>query len=134
MAKVDFITLANIIFKDKDKYKFISDEEKENCFFVLNRKFAYKYLKQSQFFNSKNIDKPGALDIWYQLFYKTTKGVPQWWWKTKQETKIKPKFNNADLKMIRDYYDITNKDVDFLVNFFDEKLKDDIKRLKKFKS
>jgi hypothetical protein len=91
-------------------------------------------LKQFQFFNSKNIDKPGALDIWYQLFYKTTKGVPQWWWKTKQETKIKPKFNNADLKIVQDYYSITNKDMDFLVNFFDEKLKDDIKRLKKFKS
>ena len=29
MAKVDFITLANIIFKDKHKYKFVSDEEKE---------------------------------------------------------------------------------------------------------
>ena len=55
MAKVDFITLANIIFKDKDKYKYISDEEKEANFFILNRKFAFHFLKQAQFFNNKNI-------------------------------------------------------------------------------
>ena len=53
MVKVDFITLANIIFKDKDKYKYVSDEEKESNFFILNRKFAINYLKQAQFFNNK---------------------------------------------------------------------------------
>jgi hypothetical protein len=36
MAAVDFITLANIIFKNKTKYKFVLDEETENCFFMLN--------------------------------------------------------------------------------------------------
>jgi hypothetical protein len=30
MAKLDFISLANIIFKDKYKYKYVSDEEKES--------------------------------------------------------------------------------------------------------
>lgn len=134
MAKVDFITLANIIFKDKDKYNFVSDEEKENCFFVLNRKFAFKYSKQAQFFNNKNINKASAIDLWYQIFYKTTNGTPQWWWKTKQQTKIKPKseFNNADLKLVKEHYNITDNDVNFLVKFYSDKLKEDIKRLKKF--
>lgn len=132
MAKIDFITLANIIFKDKNKYKFVSDEEKESNFFVLNRKFAFKYLKQAQFFNNKNIDKPSSLDIWYQVFYKTTNGTPKWWWQTKQPAKPKLEFNSKDLKLIKEHYNITDKDINFLIKFYSEKLKDDIIRLKKF--
>lgn len=134
MAKIDFITLANIIFKDKHKYKFVSDEEKESNFFILNRKFAIKYIKQAQFFNNKNIDRSSAIDVWFQVFNKTTNGTPQWWWKTKQPAKPKLEFVNADLKLIKEYYEITDNDVKFLVNFNSEKLKEDIKRLKKFKN
>ena len=133
MAKVDFITLANIIFKDKGKYKFVSDEEKETNFFMLNRKYAIKFLKQAQFFNNKNVNKASAMDIWYQVFYKTTNGTPQWWWKTKVEAKPKSEFINADIKLVKSYYDITDSDIKFLIKFQPEKLKEDIKRLKKFK-
>lgn len=135
MAKVDFITLANIIFKDKNKYKYVSDEEKEANFFMLNRKFAIKYLKQAQFFNNKNIDKASSIDIWYQIFYKTTNGTPQWWWQTKQnkESKVKSEFNNTDLKLIKEYYELTDRDIKFLITYYSDKLKEDIKRLKKFK-
>ena len=136
MAKVDFITLANIIFKDKSKYKYISDEEKESNFFVLNRKFAFKDIKKAQFFNFKNVNKSSALDIWYQVFYNTTNGTPQWWWRTKQESKVKDKseFSKNDLNLIKEKYEITNSDIDFLIKYYSEKLKEDIKRLKKFKN
>lgn len=135
MAKVDFITLANIIFKDKNKYEYVSDEEKENNFFILNRKYAIKYLKQAQFFNNKNIDKASAIDVWYQVFYKTTNGTPDWWWKTSQKSKekIKSEFTAADLKFIKEYYQLTDNDIKFLVKYCSDKLKLNIKRLKKFK-
>ena len=136
MPKVDFITLANIIFKDKDKYKFVSDEEKEDSFFMLNRKFAYRYLRKAQFFNNKNINKSSSLDIWHQIFYNTTNGAPDWWWKTKQpaKNKIKPEFSSNDINLIKDYYDIKNNDIDFLIKYYSQDLKSDIKRLKKFKN
>jgi len=136
MAKVDFITLANIIFKDKDKYKFVSDDEKKDSFFKLNRKFAYKDLRKAQFFNNKNINPSSSLDIWYQIFYGTTNGTPDWWWKTKQpsKNKIKSEFNNNDINLIKDYYEIKNSDVEFLIKYYSQDLKDDIKRLKKFKN
>lgn len=135
MAKIDFITLANIIFKDKDKFKFVTDEEKDSNFFKLNRKFAFKYLKRAQFFNNKNINKPSSIDVWYQMFY-NIKGIPEWWWKSKQpaKTKAKSEFSNADLKLIKEYYLISDSDIDFLIKFYSEKLKEDIKRLKKFRN
>ena len=132
MAKVDFITLGNIIFKDKHKYKFVTDEEKEANFFMLNRKYAIKFLKQAQFFNNKNVNRASAIDIWYQVFYKITNGTPAWWWKTKVEPKPKSEFVNADIKLVKSHYDITDSDIKFLIKFYPEKLKEDIKRLKKF--
>lgn len=132
MAKVDFITLANIIFKDKSKYKFVSDEEKETNFFMLNRKYAIKYLKQAQFFNNKNVNRASAMDIWYQVFYKTTNGTPSWWWSTKVEPKTKSEFVNSDIKLVKSHYSISDSDIKFLIKFYPDKLKEDIKRLKKF--
>ena len=131
MAKVDFITLANLIFKDKDKYKFISDEEKELNFFKLNRKFAFKFLKQAQFFNNRNVDKPSALDTWYQIFYKT-KGTPQWCWKTKQKKKDIKVFNDKDINLLKEYFDINDNDINFLVKYYEDKVKEEIIRIKKF--
>lgn len=133
MVKLDFITLSNIIFKDKKKYKKVSDEEKELNFFILNRKFAFKYLKQAQFFNNKNIDKASALDVWYEIFYRTTNGTPKWWWQTKPIKKVEKSFNSSDIKLIKDYYNLTNKDMNFLINYYSDKMKDDIKRIKRFK-
>ena len=137
MAKIDFITLGKIIFGEKefasrDKYHLVSDEEKDSAFFKLNRKFAIKYLKQAQFFNNKNINKASAIDVWYQIFY-TTKGTPDWWWKTKQTTtvKIKSNINANDLKIIKDHYDLNENDINFLTKYFNEKLKEEIKRNKK---
>jgi hypothetical protein len=135
MAKIDFITLSNIIFKnkEKEKYQYVSDEEKESNFFMLNRKFAIKYLKQAQFFNNRNVDKSSAIDIWFRIFKNTTYDTPSWWWKSKQ-TKNKPKseFASSDLKIIKDYYELTNADIKFLITYYKDILKDDIKRLKKF--
>ena len=137
MAKVDFITLAKIIFGDidKNKYKLISDEEKESCFFMLNRKYALFNIKKAQFFNNKNVNRPSALDVWYQIFYSTTNRTPKWWWDTSQKSKpkIKSEFSTIDIKLIKEYYDIKDNDVKFLIKFYSDKLKEDIKRLKKFK-
>jgi hypothetical protein len=136
MAKVDFITLAKIIFGDidKNKYQYISDEEKDASFFMLNRKYAYFDIKKSQFFNNKNMNRASAMDVWYQIFYKL-KGTPQWWWKTSQKAnpKAKSEFSNVDIKLIKEYYDLKDNDVKFLIKFYSDKLKEDIKRLKKFK-
>jgi len=96
----------------------------------LNKKGIYN--GEAKFFNYKDIDKSSAIDIWYQIFYKTSKGTPAWWWKTKQPSKPKSEFNNNELKMIKQFYKFSDKDIEFLIKYYPEKLKDDIKRIKKF--
>lgn len=130
---IDFISLGNIIFKDKDKYQFITNEDKEKNFFILNRKFAYKDIKKAQFFNNKNIDKSSSLDIWFSLFNNTT-NIPSWYWQTKanKTTKAKPKFKKDEVDDIIERYDLSDKDIDFLILYYEEEMKETIKRLKKF--
>jgi len=130
---VDFISLGNIIFKDKDKYKFITDDDKERNFFILNRKFAYKDIRKAQFFNDKSADKASSLDIWFNFFNKST-GVPKWYWQTKMKksAKIKSKFKKVELDDIKDRYGISDSDVDFLILHHQDELSKTIKRLKKF--
>lgn len=130
---IDFISLGNIIFKDKDKYQFITNEDKEKNFFILNRKFAYKDIKKAQFFNNKNIDKSSSLDIWFALFSNTT-NIPSWYWQTKNNKtmKIKPKFKKEELDDIIKRYDLNDNDIDFLVLYYEKEIIETISRLKKF--
>ncbi len=130
---IDFISLGNIIFKDKDKYKFITNEDKERNFFILNRKFAYNDIKKAQFFNNKNIDKSSSLDIWFQIFNNTT-NIPSWYWQTKAKkiTKVKTKFKKVETDDLIKRYSLSEQDLNFLISYYDDELKKTIKRLKKF--
>lgn len=130
---IDFISLGNIIFKDKDKYKFVTNEDKERNFFILNRKFAYKDIKKAQFFNNKNIDKSSSLDVWFGIFGNTT-NIPGWYWQTKAKKTptIKPKFKKEEIEDLMDRYNLSKKDIDFLILYYEEEMKQTIKRLKKF--
>ena len=130
---IDFISLGNIIFKNKDKYKFITDNDKEKNFFILNRKFAYKDIKKAQFFNNKNLDRSSSLDIWFAIFGNTT-NIPDWYWKTKakKSIKIKPKFKKDEIDDLMERYNINERDIDFLILYYEGELKKTIKRLKKF--
>jgi hypothetical protein len=131
---LDFITLGKIIFKDKEKYDVITDDDKERNFFILNRKFAYNDIKKAKFFNDKNLDKASSLDIWFSVFSKTT-NTPQWYFNAKlsKKNKIKSKFKNDEISDIKDRYNFSDSDMDFLILYYEDELKATIKRLKKFK-
>jgi len=130
---IDFISLGNIIFKNKDKYKFITDNDKEKNFFILNRKFAYKDIKKAQFFNNKNLDRSSSLDVWFAIFGNTT-NIPGWYWKTKakKSIKVKPKFKKDEIDDLMERYNINERDIDFLILYYEDELKKTIKQLKKF--
>ena len=57
----EIIDIANALFTDKNKWKDITDEDKEKFFFIFNRYFSKKYPEKSQLLNyfphSKSIRK-----------------------------------------------------------------------------
>ena len=129
----DFTHIIDFIFKDKEGYKKLSDEDKEKFFFIINRKFARAFPKHAQYFNNKNIDKASALDIWYNFFIKKrAQGIPTWYWFKQTIKKEKFPYNNEEVEFLTNFYSITKKDLNFLIEYFPIDVEEEIKKFKKF--
>lgn len=138
---MNFIELVDIIFKNKGKYRTVSKEDKENNFYIINKKFSLgsdsqrgKYLKFSQFFNHKAIDKDSALDLWF-LFFRKTPSIPGWYWIKNTNTKEKKssKISAADRELLLKHNDINERDLDFIIEHYKDDVDEEIKKIKRFK-
>lgn len=128
---MDFIQIVNRIFIDKKNYNEISDEDKINSFFIINRKFGKKYPNISSKFNHKNIDKASAMDLWFD-FFKNVNKIPSWYWDPKdrnKNNKISKKDNYNDIKEKEELSDL---EIKYLEKYYKDYLKNEIKKLNKF--
>lgn len=134
MDKYEFTHIVDFIFKNKEKYELLTDEDKEKNFFIINRKFAREYPIHAEFFNKKNSNKATALDIWFAFFYKKrTIDTPKWYWFTKKKTEtVSAIIKKEEIKYFMDFYDITEDDVMYLIKNHTEEIKEEIKKLRKF--
>ena len=131
----DFTHIVDFIFKKKEDYNKLSNEDKEKNFFIINRKFARGFPNHAQYFNTKGIDKASALDVWYQFFIKKgSKGIPSWYWVPKKESKNKSIVTKDDVQFLMNFYDLKEKDVIFLVEHYPEETIEEIKKYHKFEN
>jgi len=129
----DIRHIGDFIFKQKDQYKNLTDEDKEKFFFIMNRKFARQFPKHAQFFNNKNMDKSSALDVWYHFFIKQrTTDIPKWYWFKLSGKKEKSLLNKEEVDFFLEFYQIKRDDLDFLIKYFPEELAEEVKKFKKF--
>lgn len=129
----DLRHIGDFIFKQKEQYKKLTDEDKEKFFFIMNRKFARQYPKHAQFFNNKNMDKSSALDIWYHFFIKQrTTNIPNWYWFKLSGKREKNILKKEEEEFLLDFYQFRKNDLKFLIKYFPEEIKNDIKKFKKF--
>lgn len=147
MAKKSFIDVADSIFLNKDRYRFVTEEEKIDNFYILNRKFSFMYYydwklsknyDRISMFNHRYIDKASAMDIW-NVFFKNTKEIPQFYWKSARkvskdaEPKKVKKLSDEEFKLIMNYENIDNEeDVVFLFENFKEDVLNVLSKAKKF--
>ncbi len=131
----DFTHIVDFIFKNKNEYKKLSNEDKEKFFFIINRKFARAFPTHAQFFNKKSIDKSNALDIWYQFFIKKgIKGIPSWYWTPKKSAKEKSIATKNEIEFLMNFYDIKENDVKFLIQHHREEVIEELKKYRKFEN
>lgn len=130
----DLKHVVDYIFKDKQSYNNLSDEDKEKFFFIINRKFARKYPKHAQFFNQKGFDKASALDIWYNFFIKErTLNIPDWYWfKQSSIKKDKSSLNKEEVEYLTSLYNISENDLYYIEKNYPTELKEEVKKYKKF--
>jgi hypothetical protein len=130
---MDFIQIVDRIFKNKNSYDEVTDEDKVNAFFKINRKFGKEFPEMANSFNHKSIDKASAIDMWFE-FFKNTYGIPKWYWDPKDKDKVKTtrstKKSNYDI--IKQREELEDFEIQYLEKYYEEDLKQEMKKINKF--
>ena len=121
----ELIDVVNALTKKRHQWSNISDDDKERCFFIINRFLSRLYPEMAQDLNNKNTDKPTQLDIWFK-FLEDKPNFNIWPKKMKQG-----EISTSDRNLVKKSLDIDDNDVDYLHRFCKEELSKLIKNLKK---
>lgn len=129
---MNFIEIADIMFKNKHRYSSIRDDDKINNFYIINKKCLLYSKEKSKEFNHKSIDRSSALDLWF-LELKKFSNIPGWWFlKSNSTTRKESSIPKLDKELIQEYQDLNDSDIDFLLKHNKTELDSEIKILKKF--
>lgn len=74
----NLLAISKCMFQDRNKWKYISIQQKEKWFFIINRNMSKKFPHLSQLINDKTIDKVAGMDLWYHFM--SNKSYPDWFW------------------------------------------------------
>jgi len=94
----NILEVSNAMFKNKEEWVNITNEEKSQFFFIFNRYFSKKYPDLSLKLNSKNCDKSSSMDLWF--YFMKDKPYPRWFWSKSKAVKDK---GNIDLEIFNEY-------------------------------
>lgn len=137
------------MIEDRDQYQYLTDKEKEDALFIVNRFMSKYYPEISCFLNLKHVPKPILMDIWYMQMkngiFKGGRGdrnrdlikkVPFWFWQRPKKTdKVKrewTKMDNKDIKMIlANNPDMTEDDLEIVTMQNPEAVEFELKYLQK---
>ena len=129
MIDNNILAISNAMFKDKKNWSKVTDEQKEQFFFIFNRYFSKRYPKESQLLNGKEINKSDCMDLWFEFI--KNKPYPQWFWSKSTEKSEKGEFSEKELMMLRQYLDIKSEELDFLIKHNREEIIEELEYLKK---
>ena len=116
---MELIEVANIIFKNKSKWKDVTEEDKVKYAFVFNRFFSKRYPELSFLVNDKKTDKSVIMDLWFHFM--ENKPYPKWFWsKDKKITGLPDK----EIEELMIKFDINKKqDVIYLLDKYPDLIK-----------
>ena len=130
---MNFIEIIDRIFVNKNLYDQVSDKDKIDSFFKINRKLGKGYPEIAKKFNNYHIDKASAIDIWRD-FFKDSYGIPAWYWDKKKDNKVEIKKSKKDYSLIQIRYEFKDFEIEYLKKYFKEDLDKKMKDLNKFEN
>jgi hypothetical protein len=126
---MNFIDVSNAIFNKKYLYKDVSDKDKEDSFYMINKKLYISNPKLSQFLNHEYIDRASALDL-YSILYRKQNSPPNSWWAKSTNTKeTTTKAKKSDKEMLIEYEGLSEQEFEFLYEHYQEDVDYKIKLL-----
>ncbi len=123
----NILAISKCLFQERSNWKFVTDQQKEQFFFIFNRYFSKKFPNLSQLLNDKNIDKVNGMDLWFHFM--EGKPYPKWFWSKSESTKT-DQLLDKDFKFISQRYDLKEDELNFLIKHFNDEVKEELKYLK----
>lgn len=118
--KKNLLQISNIMFKDRQKWSEVTDEEKGDFLFIFSRLFSKRYPELAQFINTTGTNPVVGMDLWFHFM--KGKPYPQWFWsKSAQSEKSEKTWEKLGLR--EDEFEIIEK-------FYPEELEAELKWLK----
>ena len=125
----NLLSMFKVLFTERSKWDFVTDKQKEDYFFILNRYLSKRYLKQAKLLNSKFIDKVSGMNIWFHFL--KNEPYPKWFWEKSKKEKVKNLLTNSEYKELRYKLKISKEDMDYLISEHPDFIKEENNRLKK---
>jgi len=134
MEKVEDHLLAvfNAMTRNKEDWQYVTDEQKEKYWFIINRNLSKIYIDNSFKLNLKSLDKSTILDIWFNFL----KDKPynnyskKFWSKSENKTKPKDDITNNDITLLSNKLNLSSNDIIFIHKHYKDELMDELKYLK----
>jgi hypothetical protein len=129
MIDNNILAISNVMFRDKKDWSKVTDEQKEQFFFIFNRYFSKKYSMESQLLNDKDIDKIIGMDLWFEFM--KTQPYPKWFWSKAKEEKTKGDISEKEFKRLLSHLQIKSEELDFLIKHHKDEIIEELEYLKK---
>jgi len=125
--KSPFDIIKSFYNNDWDK---ITERDKFQNFFMINRIFSILYPLEANFFNHIKIKSERAVDFWKFFITKKHKNFPSFiWTKTIKKEKIKNEYKKEILDFIKEKYQISNREIEELIDFYPDEFKKFYKKI-----
>ena len=121
------LAITNAMLKDKKNWIWVSDDQKNEFFFIINRLLAKRFPEKAQLLNLKSIDKVAGLNLWFHFM--KDKPYPNWIW-SKSE-KEKGPIADGDYKLLLQNLKIKDIDLDYLIEYHFDFVKEELNYFKK---
>ena len=122
---INLLEFTNIMFKNRNDWKKVTDEEKSAYFFIINRYFSKKYPDLAQKLNLKEQDKILGAELIFHFM--KDKPYPKWIWSKSDKKADKNSITDKQKLQLLERFNIKFEDLEFLINFYPDEVNEEIK-------
>ena len=122
------LAISKCMFQERKNWKFVTDEQKELFFFIINRYMSKKYPYLAQLLNDKTTDKVSGMDLWFHFM--EGKPYPKWFWSKSEKSKDDSIFSEKEINSLLNKFDIKREELDLLIEYHLDDVKEELKYIK----
>lgn len=130
--------ILNALFVNKEYIESLTNETMNQNLFMVNRRLAIYYPLQAQHFNCNKVNPTDVIKYWSTFLYNPKLKKPPYWIytsganKSKIEKENKQQISNTIIKEFCKHYNLSQKDVNAALYFFNEDMTAELKDFESF--